>query len=365
MPISAEKIVANGYSIFHGSNAWSALSMFIERASNTYSSINILLDENTEKQCLPALYDNAPSLVNAALVRIPSGEANKNVGTLAEIWEALQSNGSTRRSLLINLGGGLISDIGGFAASTFKRGIDFINIPTTLLGQADASIGGKTGIDLLAVKNQVGLIVNPVAVFVIPDFLRTLNHQQLKSGYAEILKYGLISDRELWKSAKDNASLLTEYSESNWTDIIEKALVIKNTIVVEDPKEQGIRKVLNFGHTIGHALEAFSLQNDSNPITHGEAVAIGMICEAYISTVVLGLDLEELNQISSVILSIFEKYDLSKPNDSMLIELMRHDKKNTSSNINFTLLNSIGSAVIDQYTETKIISEALNFYRDL
>lgn len=364
MSSSSEIISANGYSIFNGVDALSALSAFMENEAKAYSSVNILLDEQVENLCLPALMGKAPSLKTASIIRVPSGEINKNINVVIDIWKCLQDNGSTRRSLLINLGGGVITDMGGFAASTFMRGIDFINIPTTLLGQVDAAIGGKTGIDFLDIKNQIGLINMPVAVFVIPDFLKTLDDELLKSGYVEILKYGLISDKELWSSAIDNVAILTNYKESTWIDLTKKSLVIKNEIVSKDPEEQGLRKVLNFGHTVGHAVEAYSLKNDELPISHGEAVAIGMICESYISSEVLSLSSDEHNQISQAIHSIFEKYDLSKPADSPLIELMRHDKKNVNSNINFTLLNCIGEAVIDQQCDDVLIVEALEYYRN-
>jgi 3-dehydroquinate synthase len=365
MSNSSESILANGYSIFHGTDAWRAFSKFINPGAKTYASVNILVDAQVEQFCLPALIEKAPSLANASIIRIPSGEASKNIDTVIQIWKTLQENGATRHSLLINLGGGVITDTGGFAASTFKRGMDFINIPTTLLGQVDAAIGGKTGIDFLEIKNQVGLIKCPAAVFVFPEYLKTQDHEQLRSGYAEILKYGLITDKQLWESAIGNHSDFSNYSESTWRELIQKSLIIKNDIVLKDPEEQGLRKLLNFGHTVGHAIEAHALKNDVLPISHGRAVAIGMICEAYISSRVLNLSTAELDQIAQALLRIFEKGDLLIPDDSTLIELMRHDKKNVNSNISFTLLNSIASAEIDQHCETKIISEALNYYRDL
>ncbi len=364
MANSSDNILANGYSIFQGSDALSDFSQFVDNAGKVYSSIHLLLDENVEQLCLPVLFDKAPSLNNCSLIRTPSGEINKNINTVVDIWKRLMEGGANRNSLLINLGGGVITDMGGFAASTFKRGIDFVNIPTTLLGQVDASIGGKTGIDLLEIKNQVGLIKSPVAVFVIPEFLKTLDHQQLKSGYAEILKYGLISDKRLWELAIDKYAALSNYQESTWNDLINRSLVIKNEIVLNDPEEQGLRRVLNFGHTIGHAVEAHSLKNDKVPLSHGEAVAIGMICEAYISSKVLNLNSEERDEIAKTILSIFEKYDLSKAQDTELLELMKHDKKNQHGRKNFTLLKNIGEAVIDQQCDDVLIVEALDYYRN-
>ena len=267
------RIQADGYSIVIAADA---LSIFHSYLNEHYSGRKkiILLDENTRRHCLPLLETK-----NAELLEIESGEKNKHIQTCTQLWKTLIDLGADRHSLLINLGGGVICDIGGFVASTFKRGIDFIHIPTTLLAQADASVGGKTGVDFANLKNQVGVFSNPKAVFVFPQFLDTLDERQLRSGFAEIIKHALIRDKTLWHTIQS----VDVNDRSGLTDVISQSLQIKNDIVTDDPFEKGLRKILNFGHTIGHAVESVSLRQHKKQLLHGEAVAIGMICEAYLS----------------------------------------------------------------------------------
>jgi len=339
------------HDIYIGNDFLSNLESLIAKHSRVF----VLVDENTKKNCLRKL-----SIFNSQLSIIPikSGEKNKTIRTCEKIWKELSKQNADRKSLLINLGGGVITDLGGFSASTYKRGIDFINIPTTLLSQVDASVGGKTGIDFLGYKNQIGTFVFPKAVFINPDFLKTLSKRELVSGFAEVIKHGLIADKNYWEKiqASSPALLLKEKGE----EIISHSIEIKNNIVSADPYENGLRKALNFGHTIGHAVESASLKT-KKPLLHGEAIAIGMICESYLSRKVLGLKTEELNEISSFIISVFNPKQIKLPIKN-LIGLMKQDKKNKDSEINFTLLSSIGKAEINNSCGEELISEAIQFF---
>jgi 3-dehydroquinate synthase len=259
------------------------------------------------------------------------------------------------------LGGGVITDMGGFIASTYKRGIDFINIPTTLLSQVDASVGGKTGVDFEGLKNAVGVFNEPKGVFIYPEFLKTLESRQLFSGYAEALKHALIRDEDYWN--KLGIDML--FNAENWVDLIKTSINIKNNIVLNDPLEKGERKLLNFGHTIGHAVESYSLIHDQNPLLHGEAIAIGMICESYISNSKSELTAGDLKIISDRIYTTYNSYQLNDSTYHELIELMKNDKKNECSGINFTLLNKIGGANYNMEVDVELILESLNYYNSL
>lgn len=320
-----KEIKASNYSVWIGKNSLSKLAI------SAYSKVAILVDENTKRDCLHKL----PKFENSIIIEINSGEEYKNINTCNYIWEQLSEHNFDRNSLLINLGGGVIGDMGGFAASTYKRGIDFIQIPTTLLAMIDASVGGKLGIDFNGLKNQVGLFNNPQSVLINPIFLATLPKNQLKSGFAEVVKHALISDMNLWKEITSTA-----FSNLNWEEIIEISVQIKNKIVLADPIEKGDRKKLNFGHTFGHAIESYYLEKGT-PILHGEAVFIGMILETEISH----LSGNEINEIKNYILSNFAlPYT---PKKSYLHKFLLNDKKNKDSKINFSLLNSIGDCSID------------------
>ena len=345
-------IKTDKYNIYIGSDSLAELNSFL--SYKKYSYVFIVVDENTRKHCLKKLsLDKHPSLIS-----IKSGEKNKNIRTCEKIWKELSKQNADRKSLLINLGGGVISDIGGFCASTYKRGIDFINIPTTLLSQVDASVGGKTGIDFLGYKNQISTFAFPKAVFINPDFLQTLSKRELISGFAEVIKHGLIADKNYWKKIKDASTPLSVTAE-----IISHSIEIKNKMVSADPYENGLRKVLNFGHTIGHAVESASMKT-KKPLLHGEAIAIGMICEAYLSRKILGLKSEELNEITSFIISVFNPKQIKLPIKN-LIGLMKQDKKNKDSEINFTLLSSIGKAEINNSCSEELIEESIRFYNSL
>ncbi len=320
-----KEVISDNYSIWIGADSLSKLDV------SEYSRVAILVDENTKRDCLNKL----PKADNAIIIEIKSGEENKNISNCNFIWQELTNHNFDRNSLLINLGGGVIGDMGGFCASTYKRGIDFIQIPTTLLTMVDASIGGKLGIDFSGLKNQIGLFLNPKSVLIYPDFLETLPLNQLKSGFAEVLKHALISNKNLW-----NEILNTPFKKLNWNEIISLSVEIKNKIVLSDPKEKGERKKLNFGHTFGHAIESFYLQKGT-PVLHGQAIALGMLIEGKMSNL---SELEKV-EITAFILSNFTLPH--NPAKNQLIEFMKNDKKNSDEKINFTLLDGIGSCSIN------------------
>ena len=320
-----KEIKAIDYSIWIGENSLSKLDI------STYSKVAILVDENTKRDCLNKL----PKIDSALIIEIKSGEKYKNISTCNLIWEQLTINNFDRNALLINLGGGVIGDIGGFCAATYKRGLEFIHIPTTLLAMVDASVGGKLGIDFKGFKNQIGIFNNPNAVLIYPKFLETLAENELKSGFAEVVKHALILDNSLWLKLKN-----TPFTDLDWEDIIDTSVQIKNKIVLADPFEKGERKKLNFGHTFGHAIESYYLEKGT-PISHGEAVFMGMILETKIS------DLSETdkNEIKNYVLSNFAlPYT---PKKSSLHKFLKNDKKNQNGKINFTLLNGIGNCSFD------------------
>ncbi len=320
-----KKIVSSNYSIWIGENSLSKLNV------KSYSKVAILVDENTKKDCLHKL----PNIEKLIIIEIPSGERNKNITTCNIIWEELTNNEFDRDSILINLGGGVIGDIGGFCASTYKRGIDFIHIPTTLLAMVDASIGGKLAVDFNNLKNHIGLFSNPKSVIIDPNFLDTLTENQLISGFAEVVKHALISDKNLWETIKE-----TPFKKLAWVKIITISAELKNRIILNDPKEKGERKKLNFGHTFGHAIESYYLEKGT-PILHGEGIFMGMILETEISI----LSNSEKNEIKNYILSNFGlPYT---PPKAELLKFLKNDKKNKSKKINFSLLNGIGKCTID------------------
>lgn len=343
------------YDIYIG-DCRSELKKFLDRHS--YTQILVIADEHTGRYCLPYL-EGAFADQKWNLIPIQPGEVHKNLETCRQIWQEMLRLEADRKSLAINLGGGVIGDMGGFCASAFKRGIDFIQIPTTLLAQVDASIGGKLGIDFMQVKNCIGFFADPGAVFVDPHFLKTLPMREIRSGFAEIIKHSLIADRKQWELLRK----IRHFEAVNWQDLIVPSLRIKQQIVKEDPFEKGIRKALNFGHTIGHAVEGYALAGE-NPLLHGEAVAIGMVCEAWLSQRVLGLSKEELEQIESFILALYPSFALPEGAIPELLALMSNDKKNEGRAINFTLLPAIGQVAVNQTCGEDLIREALGYYME-
>ena len=345
--------------VFVGDEVFNVLNEYLRPYRN--SKIFILVDENTLKHCVTELITQNEMLHNAEILEIDSGEENKTLDICYQLWKALADYKADRNSLLINLGGGVITDMGGFIASTYKRGIDFINIPTTLLAQIDASVGGKTGVDFEGLKNIIGVFNEAKGVFIYPPFLKTLDKRQMLSGYAEALKYGLINDAIYWNQLKKG--MLSD--AKNWLKLITSSINIKNNIVLNDPLEKGERKILNFGHTIGHAIESYSLKNDAIPLCHGEAIAIGMICESYISSQQQELSDQDLNDISTTINGFYNPYELKNSDFHQLIELMKNDKKNENNGIIFTLLSKIGKAHINHEVEVEIILDALSYYNSI
>jgi 3-dehydroquinate synthase len=321
---------------------------------NNFSKIGILVDENTLKDCFPLIL---PFLPSHSILEIKSGEEEKNFYTCIKIWKWMTHEQFDRKALLINLGGGVIGDMGGFCAATFKRGVRFINIPTTLLSQVDASVGGKLGIDFEGFKNHIGLFQEPVKVFINPVFLNTLPENELRSGFAEVLKHGLILDKNYWEAVKS-----VDYKNAEWKKIIEHSVKIKNKVVKEDPTEKGIRKILNFGHTLGHAIETFYL-NTSKRLLHGEAIAIGMICEAYLSFKKLNLKESDLNDITNHLIGIYSKNDIAESDYQKIISFCLQDKKNSDHKTMFVLLEEPGKAIFDIPINEDDMIEALDFYK--
>jgi len=295
-------------------------------------------------------------------VIIPSGENNKKLESVSKIWEFLSENGADRKSLLINIGGGMLTDLAGFAASTFKRGLDFLNIPTTLLSQVDASVGGKTGINFNGLKNEVGTFKEPVAVIINTDFLKTINRENFISGYAEMIKHGLIKSPEHLKELKTFDIEYIEYGQLQ--EIIRHSVEVKTHFVANDFTENNIRKALNFGHTAGHAFESLAMEQN-RPVLHGYAVAYGMITEMFLSVKKCGFPENELQKLTDWVLKMYRKFQIEESDYERLYELMTHDKKNESGRINFTLLTKPGEIEINQNCNKKLIVEALEYYRNL
>ncbi len=351
-------IQANGYSIFFNENGYEALNKHL--ANNQYSNLFIIADTNTNEYCLPIFLPYLETDLTIEIIEFDAGESFKSIDTCVEIWKVLTELGADRKSLLINLGGGVVSDLGGFIASTFKRGIDFIHVPTTLLAMVDASIGGKNGVDLGNLKNQIGVINTPKMVLVDTQYLETLPQNEMRSGLAEMLKHGLIYDSLYWEKFLD----LSAIDFSDFDELIYNSIKIKNNIVQLDPTENGIRKGLNFGHTLGHAIESYFLENENKDILlHGEAIAAGMILESYISWKKKLISAEEYVQIKTTINSIFENILFEENDLAPIIELLIHDKKNEFGNIQFALIDGIGKTKINQEVENELIKQAFLDYK--
>ncbi|MDP4184332.1 MAG: 3-dehydroquinate synthase [Bacteroidota bacterium] len=323
--------------------------------------IFIAVDENTNRLCWP-LISSFEGISDDRKVVIPAGEESKNINTLAQVWKFLCDHGASRKSIIINLGGGMLTDLCGFAASTFKRGIPFINIPTTLLAQVDASVGGKTGIDFNGLKNEIGAFSIPKMVFIDTRFLRTIDHENFLSGYAEMIKHGLIFDVKHWTDLQEFDIQNPDYDRLK--TIIGHSVSIKEHFVLNDPTEQNIRKALNFGHTVGHAFESYALRKNA-PILHGYAVAYGMICELFLSHKFCGFPMEEVNKISKWIIAQYGRHEILSSDFEALFQLMTHDKKNESGKINFSLIKNIGQYEINCYCSNELIKESLEYFQQV
>lgn len=323
----------------------------------SFSRLFVFTDTNTEKHCLPLIKEVLPE--DSVYCSVPWGEKNKTLSSCELVWNKMTENQLDRKALFLNLGGGVVSDMGGFCSSIYKRGICFINIPTTLLSQVDASVGGKLGVDFQGFKNHLGVFNEPETVLISPEFLETLPKRELRSGFAEVIKHGLIQDASYFRALP-----IENWHQSDWKKLIHHSVEIKKAVVKADPKEAGLRKILNFGHTVGHALETYFLDTP-NHLLHGEAIAAGMICEAYLSKQETGLPERELEEIQNAFLSIYGKIKFEEKDLSTVLDLCLQDKKNEGSTLLFTLLRSIGDCTYNIPVSREKIQEALIYYQSL
>jgi len=353
-----QSIQANGYPIHFNEKGYEALNLHLKETK--YSNLFVLVDTKTNEHCLSKFLPYLETDLSIEIIEFEAGEANKNIDTCVEVWKVLTELGGDRKSLIVNLGGGVVTDLGGFVASTFKRGIDFVNIPTTLLAMVDASVGGKNGVDLGNLKNQIGVINVPLMVLVDTQYLETLPKNEMRSGLAEMLKHGLIYDKMEWEKFLN----LKNIDFADFDAFIHRSVAIKNAIVMQDPTEKNIRKALNFGHTLGHAIESYFLENEAKTtLLHGEAIAAGMILESYISWQKNLISSDEYIQIKNTIKSIFDDIVFEENDLSPIQELLIHDKKNEYGNIQFALLDSIGKIKINQEVENELIKKAFEDYK--
>ncbi|OMP30672.1 3-dehydroquinate synthase [Mangrovimonas sp. DI 80] len=353
-----KSIISTSSKVHFNDEAYTELNHYLSK--NRFSKIFVLVDSNTHGLCLSQFLPKVETDVEIEIIEIEPGEQHKTIETCSGVWNVLSELGADRKSLLLNLGGGVVTDLGGFVACTFKRGIKYINIPTTLLAMVDASVGGKTGVDLGALKNQIGVISSGEMVLIDTSFINTLPQNQLKSGLAEMLKHGLIYNRAYWDKMKDLAHLTLH----DLDDLIYESVLIKNDIVEKDPFENNVRKTLNFGHTLGHSIESYFLNHPEKPeLLHGEAVAVGMILECYISSELTGLSKKDLEEIQNVISKIYEYVEIEEADFESIIELLKYDKKNEHGNINFVLLETIGIPKIDCIVDNQLIIKAFEYYK--
>jgi 3-dehydroquinate synthase len=328
-----------------------SLPLFLE--NKAYTAVFVISDQNTRRACYPKIKEYLPK---HTIVSVKPGEHFKTLETCQEIWSDMTNRNLDRHALVINLGGGVIGDMGGFCAATYKRGVDFIQIPTTLLAQVDASVGGKLGIDFNGLKNHLGVFTLPQSVLIDPVFLETLPLRELRSGFAEVIKHCLIADADKWEEIKRK-----DLSEHDFLDLISHSVAIKKKIVAEDPTEKGLRKILNFGHTLGHAIETYFL-NSKNRLFHGEAIAAGMICEAFLAFKLKKITMQELVQIEEFLFTIYGKAAIEETDIDAIVELTAQDKKNLGKEVRFSLLEGIGNCSFDTVVSTKDMKAALAYY---
>lgn len=352
-------IEAEGYQVYFNTSGLDFLNKLL--LQNNYSKIFILVDVNTNECCLPLFLPDISTNISLEVIEIESGEEFKTIETCIQVWYALSELGADHKSLIVNLGGGVVTDLGGFVASTYMRGIDFVNVPTTLLAMVDASVGGKTGVDLGTLKNQIGIIKNPLGVVIDTRFLSTLPAEQLRSGMAEMFKHGLIQSESYWKKMLSLANLTFDDLDK----LIHESVVIKNEVVTQDPTEKGLRKILNFGHTLGHSIESYCLQNpDRRSLLHGEAIAIGMILSAFLSSEILNFPKEKCAEIKDILSKYFEKQVFKKEEIAEIVNLLKFDKKNSHGKVNFVLLEEVGKPKLDCLVENELIYRAFEYYAD-
>ena len=345
-------------SIIFAHDLAAALQEAVERVP--HDRLFCLTDETTLRLCWP-MVSSIVAMKSAEMITIAAGDEHKTLESLSHVWRSLQQGGATRHSLLVNLGGGMVTDLGGFAASTFKRGLKYINVPTTLLSQVDASVGGKTGINFGGLKNEVGVFSQPSAVVIATDFLDSLDAGNIVSGYAEMLKHGLLDERSHWSALMCDPLALMRSPEG--IALIERSVAVKARVVEQDPTERGLRKALNLGHTVGHAFESLALRRGA-PVLHGYAVAWGLVAELWLSAVKEGFPTETLHQTVRHIFSLYGRMSVTCDDYEELFSFMRHDKKNEGDAINFTLLSDIGEIRINRTATREEIYESLDFYRE-
>ena len=349
-------VMQNKVNITFGTEALLRFSK--ELQAKDYSSLFLLVDTHTQEFCLPGFVSQTGLTQLEVLVMEP-GEEHKTLQTCENLWNQLSERGADRNSALINLGGGVVTDLGGFVACAFKRGIDFYNLPTTLLAMVDASVGGKTGIDLGALKNQIGIIEEPKQVLIDAQWLQTLPQEELRSGFAEMLKHGLISNKDYWEQLKS----LPKLEAATLAEFIKPSVAIKKQVVLEDPREKHLRKILNFGHTLGHAIESYYLTHpEKKRLLHGEAIAIGMVMEAYLGVSCCSFSNVAAEEIKKTFAQFYPPVEIDAQDREGILELLRHDKKNKAGRVNFVLLKSIGVPEIDVEVPQELFSQAFEFY---
>lgn len=351
------EVDAGGHPVVVGADALHAFHRSTQALD--VSRYFIFGDENTLRHCLPELLARVPVLREVETIAVRPGETSKSLGVCEDIWSHLADHAADRDTVLVNLGGGVVTDLGGFIAGTFKRGIRCIHVPTTLMGMVDAAIGGKTAVDLAGVKNMVGVFHDPLAVYVHVPFLKSLSKRELLNGIAEMIKHGLVHDAAHWEAIRE-APL---HDIEALRPLIQRSAAIKAEVVKSDPFDRGVRKALNFGHTIGHGIEAHSWESTHRGLLHGEAVAIGMICEAWLSWRLDLLDRESYDRIAAHLLDLYKLYTFDGAENHRIIELMRNDKKNAHGNFRVSLLTGIGSAKVDVPISAAQVQEALEHYR--
>lgn len=351
-----KKIETLKYPIYFGEKGYEYLANFV--SEKNYSKLFVLVDSNTNEYCLTSFLQMFPFEVE--VIEIQEGEPSKTIETCVGVWQTLSELGADRKSLLLNLGGGMVTDLGGFVASTFMRGIDFINIPTSLLAMVDASVGGKTGVDLGSIKNQIGVINTPQLIVIDTHFLQTLPQNELCSGLAEMFKHGLIASEKYL----DKMLNLSSLSFSDLEDLVLGSVEIKNEIVTKDPTEKKLRKTLNFGHTLGHAIESFCLENKNRDrLLHGEAIVIGMILALFFSVELQGFSKEKMIEIMYFFRKYYQLQNFTKQEIEQIIHLLKFDKKNSHGNVNFVLLKAVGNPVLDCTISNSLIFSAFEYYQ--
>lgn len=355
---SVHTVQAAGTPVHLGPGALQPLELFL-RGVPQGTVVLVLADTTTAELCVPPLLQEVRALREREVVQVPVGERSKNVDACRALWEHFAERTAGRDAVVVNVGGGVVTDLGGFVAATYKRGIRFVHVPTTLMGMVDAGIGGKTAIDVGGVKNLVGAFADPVMVCVHTPFLRTLGKRELLNGVAEMIKHGLVRDAAHWNDLR-RAAL---HDLDALAPLIARSVAIKAAVVDEDPREQGQRKVLNFGHTIGHALEAFALESPDRDLLHGEAVALGMICASWLSWRSGHLDRDRMNAVQEHLMGLYPPFRFSSADHHRIVELMRNDKKNAADGFRFTMLTGIGSAEVDVPVTAAQVSDALDQYR--